>query len=174
MIKEMPRIPRDEYPLRWKRVEEVLLREKLDMLLVYADDRHTYGAAYARYYADVPVCFEPVLLMFVPGEAPKLLVGPETDGYAREVGTIGDICVLKEFAAENEDYPFTKITPLSEVVKGKTIRRLGLGGLSLMGAQVYRAILAAFPQACTVEMDAILEPMRGIKSPAELQVIRYA
>lgn len=53
MDKALPRIPREEYPLRWNRVQEVLARENLDMLLIYADDRQTYGAAYARYYADV-------------------------------------------------------------------------------------------------------------------------
>lgn len=174
MNNTMPRIPREEYPLRWQKVQEVLLRENLDMLLVYADDRHTYGAAYARYYADVPVCFEPVLLLFTPGEDPKLLVGPETIGYALEVGTIRDVLVLKEFAAEHEDYPFNELIPLKQIVAGHDIRRLGLGGYSLMGAEVYEAVRAAFPDAQLVKMDPILEPMRGVKSPAELEVIRYA
>ena len=174
MDKALPRIPREEYPLRWNRVQEVLARENLDMLLIYADDRQTYGAAYARYYADVPVAFEPLLVMFLPGEAPKLLVGPETVGYAAEVGVIKDIRVLKEFAAENEDYPFTELVPLAELAAGRAIRRLGLGGFTLMGAQIYEAILAAFPGAQRVNMDAVLEPMRAIKSAAEIEVIRYA
>ena len=174
MIESLPRIPRGEYPARWERAQEVLRRENLDLLIAYADDRHTYGAAYARYYADVPVCFEPVLLLFAPGEDPKLLVGPETVGYAAEVGAVPDIVALREFAAENEDYPFTELVPLKDVAAGRGIRRLGLGGLSLMGAEIYESIRGAFPEAELVKMDAMLEPLRGIKSPAELEVIRYA
>ncbi len=176
MTNQLPRIPREEYRERYEKVQRAMAQEKLDMLLIYADDRHTYGAAYARYYADFPVAFEPVLLLFVPGEDPKLLVGPETIGYADEVGVIKkkDIRVLKEFAAEHEDYLFTELTPLRDLVAGHDIRRLGLGGFQLMGAQIYETIASAFPDAQRVIMDAVLEPLRGIKTDAELEVIRYA
>jgi len=65
----------------------------------------------------LPTAFEPVLILFTPGNQPVLLCGPETLGYAQEVGSISEIRVLKEFAAENEDYPFIKITPLRNVAK---------------------------------------------------------
>ena len=178
MTKALPRIPREEYPARWHRVQGVLAEQKLDLMLIYADDRHTYGAAYARYYGDLPVAFEPVLLLFAPGrEAPALLAGPETIGYAAEVGTIRDIRTLKEFAAENEDYPFTKLEALKDIVADCApgpVRRIGLGGVTLMGAELYEAIRGNFPDAELVKMDAILEPMRGVKSPAEIEVIKYA
>lgn len=177
MKNALPKIPVSEYPERWAKVQQALADEKLDMLLVYADDRHTYGAAYARYYGNLPVAFEPVLLLFTPGRDPALLVGPETIGYAAEVGTIPDIRVLSEFAAENEDYPFTKLEPLREVVAScmpHAIRRVGLGGKAIMGAEIYETILNSFPDAEFVKMDSVLEPMRGVKSPAEIEVIKYA
>ena len=177
MLNHLPRIPLEEYPQRWAKVQKVLESEKLDMLLLYADDRHTYGTAYARYYGNLPVAFEPVLLLFTPGNDPVLLVGPETIGYASEVGTIRNIRVLKEFAAENEDYPFTRLTPLKDVVTecvSHEIRRVGLGALSLMGAEIYETIRSSYPNAEFVKMDAVLEPMRGVKSPAEIEVIKYA
>ena len=131
MLQGLPRIPASEYPQRWAKVQKVLEEEKLDLLLVYADDRHTYGTAYARYYGNLPVAFEPVLVLFAPGRDPVLLVGPETIGYAGEVGAIQDIRVLKEFAAENEDYLFSKLEALKDVVADcvpHAIRRIGLGG----------------------------------------------
>ena len=106
-----------------------------------------------------------------------LLAGPETIGYASEVGTIPDIRVLREFAAENEDYPFSRLEPLKDVVAScvpHAIRRVGLGGKTLMGAEIYETIVKNYPDAEFVKMDAILEPMRGVKSPAEIEVIRYA
>ena len=177
MLNALPKIPVGEYKERWDKVQKVLEDQKLDMLLVYADDRFTYGAAYARYYGNLPVAFEPVLLLFAPGKDPVLLVGPETLGYAQEVGTIPQIRVLKEFAAENEDYPFIALTPLkdavAECVQGD-IRRIGIGGKSIMSAEIYETIMQVFPQAQLLKMDQILEPMRGVKSPAELEVIKYA
>ena len=177
MLINLPKIPLEEYPKRWAKVQEVLEAEKLDILLLYADDRHTYGTAYARYYGNLPVAFEPVLLLFTPGKDPVLLVGPETIGYASEVGTIRDIRVLKEFAAENEDYPYIELTPLKEVVSqcvSSEIRRVGLGALNLMGAEIYETIRKSFPDAVFIKEDAILEPLRGVKSPAEIEVIKYA
>ena len=173
----MPKIPLDEYPKRWARVQELLSHEKLDLLLAYADDRFTYGAAYARYYGNLPVAFEPVLVLFTPGNDPVLLCGPETLGYATEVGTIREIRVLSEFAAENEDYPFITLTPLKEVAKelvSHDIRRVGIAGKSIMGADIYETVLNTFCGAEFVKLDSVMESLRGIKSKAELEVIRYA
>ena len=177
MTKNLPRIPRDEYRTRWERVQEVLRAENLDILLVYSDDRFTYGTAYARYYGDLPVAFEPVLILFVPGCDPALLVGPETDGYAREVSAFTDICILREFAAENEDYPFSKMVSLREAADARAdrdIRRIGIGGKSIIGADILDTVRSAYPDAETIGVDAVLEPLRGIKSQAEIGVIRYA
>lgn len=171
-----PVIPREEYPLRWQKVQQVLADQNLDMILAYADDRATYGAAYGRYFADLPVHFENVLVMFARDRDPVLLVGPETDGYARLKSTIRDIRVLAEFSAEDEDYPFSTITPLKEVVNdlvGKA-KRVGLAAKVHMSAALYEAICAALPESEFVSVDKPLEENRGIKTPAEIEVIRYA
>lgn len=177
MMKNLPKIPVSEYKLRWERVQQVLKDEKLDMLLAYADDRFTYGAAYARYYGNLPVAFEPVLVLFTPDHDPILLCGPETLGYAQEVGTIETIRVLSEFAAENEDYPFITLTPLKQVAAEcvhHDIRRVGIAGKSIMGADMYETIQHAFPAAELIKLDSMMESLRGIKSAAELEVIKYA
>lgn len=177
MMTDLPKISRAEYPIRQARVRDLMKQEQLDLLLVYADDRHTYGAAYARYYGDLPVAFEPVLLLFTPERDPVLLTGPETEGYAREVGSIDEICVLKEFAAENEDYPFSVLHPLQGAVLARTDhmpKRIGLGGTAIMSADILEKIRSAFPDAQYIPMDAKLEPLRGIKSKSEIEVIRYA
>lgn len=177
MLKNLPKIPVSEYKLRWERVQQVLKDEKLDMLLAYADDRFTYGAAYARYYGNLPVAFEPVLVLFTPDHDPILLCGPETLGYAQEVGTIETIRVLSEFAAENEDYPFITLTPLKQVAAEcvhHDIRRVGIAGKSIMGADMYETIQHAFPAAELIKLDSMMESLRGVKSAAELEVIKYA
>lgn len=171
-----PVIPREEYPLRWEKVQKVLQEQELDMILAYADDRATYGTAYGRYFADIPVHFENVLVMFVKDRGPLLLVGPETDGYAQLKSTIRDIRVLAEFSAEDEDYPFSTVVPLREVVSEVvgSAKRVGLAAKVHMSATLYEAVCAALPQSEFVAVDKALEEIRGIKTPAEIEVIRYA
>lgn len=172
-----PTIPREEYPLRWQKVQKVLADKNLDMILAYADDRATYGTAFGRYFADLPVHFENVLIMFVPGKDPILLVGPETDGYAQLRSTIRNIRVLAEFSAEDEDYPFSTVEPLADIVKevaGENVKRVGLAAKVHMSATLYEAVLAALPGAEYTQVDEDMTVIRGIKTPAELEVIRYA
>ena len=144
MLTALPKIPVAEYRERWNKVQKVLADEGLDMILLYADDRFTYGNAYGRYFANVPTAFEPVLILFTPGQDPVLLVGPETPGYAREVGVMEDIRELKEFAAEHEDYLYSKMQPMKDIVAScvpHEIKKIGLGAKKLMSADVYEAII---------------------------------
>ncbi|MBQ7916757.1 MAG: aminopeptidase P family protein [Firmicutes bacterium] len=171
-----PVIPREEYPLRWKKVQNILVENDLDLILAYADDRATYGAAYGRYFADIPVHFENVLIMFTRDHDPILLVGPETDGYAQLRSTIRDIRVLAEFSAEDEDYPFSTVIPLKDIVADVVgdVKRVGLAAKIHMSATLYEAIQAALPGVEYTNIDKAIEEIRGIKTPAEIEVIRYA
>ena len=46
MSKDVIRIPREEYPKRWKSVKQVMKENNLDVILAYSDDRFTHGNAY--------------------------------------------------------------------------------------------------------------------------------
>lgn len=173
----MPRIPREEYPQRWEKARQILKELDLDLILAYSDDRFTYGNAYARYFGDLQTVFEDTLVMLLPDRDPVLLVGPETIGFAQERSAFTDIRVISEFAHADEDYPYTVIEPMKDIAREKLdgqVRRIGLGAKGRMGAELFEAICAAFPEAEFVNVDKPLEEMRGIKSPAEQAVIRYA
>lgn len=173
----MPRIPREEYPQRWEKARKILKEMNLDLILAYSDDRFTYGNAYARYFGDLQTVFEDTLVMLLPDRDPVLLVGPETIGFAQERSAFTDIRVIAEFAHADEDYPYTVIEPMKDIAQeklGSKVRRIGLGAMGRMGAELFEAICAAFPEAEFVNVDKPLEEMRGIKSPAEQAVIRYA
>ena len=174
MQDELIRIPRTEYPRRWEKVQAVMRDQKLDIILAYSDDRATYGNAYARYYTDLQTHFEPVLVMFVAGREPVILTGPETDGYAGERAVAGGVKVLTELAAEDEDYPFSEVESLQEIIRqytGREPKRIGLAAKVHMGAELYEALLRAYPDAELVDTDPFLAPLRGIKSPDEIAVI---
>ena len=111
-----PTIPASEYPKRWKKVQAMMAEQGLDLLLAYADDRATFGPAHARWLANFPVHFEPACILMSRHGQPMMLVGPESDQYALLAGQIADVRVLQEFTHPDEDYPYSKIQSLAEIV----------------------------------------------------------
>lgn len=179
MEQKHPSIPRSEYPTRWAKVQSMMRKNRLDLLLAYADDRAAYGPAHGRWLADLPVHFEPVLILMFPARGPILLCGPETDEYARRMGAIPDVRVLREFTHPDEDYLFSRPQGLAEIVSEaarspKSIRRVGLAGKSLMNAALFSACRKALPSAEWVDAEGGMLSLRSIKTPAEIAVIRHA
>ncbi len=174
-----PTIPRAEYPERWARVQAMMEQQGLDLLVAYADDRAVFGPAHARWLANFPVHFEPVCILLSRRSEPILLCGPESDQYALLAGQIADVRVLREFTHPDEDYPYSTIQGLAEIVAeavpdAKTVREIGLAGWGLIGADVLRAFEAALPDATWLDVEAAMCDLRALKSPAEIEVIRYA
>ncbi|MGA2513356.1 MAG: Xaa-Pro peptidase family protein [Candidatus Limnocylindrales bacterium] len=173
-----PHIPATEYPERWRRVQAMMAAQDLDFLVAYADDRASFGPAHARWLADFPVHFEPACILLPRRGEPVMLVGPESDQYALAVGRIADVRVLRELTHPDEDYPYARIQSLAEAMTeiggASAARRVGLGGLGLIGAGLMAAFSAALPAAEWVDVENVLCDLRARKSPAELAVIRYA
>ncbi|MCL1854200.1 MAG: Xaa-Pro peptidase family protein [Clostridia bacterium] len=177
-MNRLPAIPESEYPKRWEQVRAMMDREELDLLLLYSDDRATFGSAHARWLAGFMTHFEPTCILFVKAaDEPIMLVGPETPGYARIHSRIKDIRVLRELTHPDEDYPYTTIEPLGKIVASLTdassIKRLGIAGRSLIPYDLFRSFMDALPGQW-VSADEPMGEMRQIKTEAEIRVIRYA
>ncbi len=165
--------------MRWNKVQAMTEQQELDFLVAYADDRAVFGPAHARWLANFPVHFEPVCILMPRQGDPIMLVGPESDKYALLAGQISDVRVLREFTHPDEDYPYSKIQSLSEIMAEtgtdlQSVRRVGLGGRGLMGADVLAAFKEALPKVKWVDVENALCDLRAQKSPAEIEVIRYA
>lgn len=174
-----PIIPASEYPGRWKRVQAMMETQGLDFLIAYADDRATFGPAHARWLGNFPVHFEPVCILLFRQAEPVMLTGPESDEYALLTGQIPDVRVLREFTHPNEDYPFSRIRSLSEIIAevGLNVHspmRAGLAGRGLIGADLFQALHSALPQVEWVDVENDLCDLRAQKSEAEIEVIRHA
>lgn len=150
----------------------------LDLLAAYADDRAVFGPAHARWLVNFPVHFEPAIVLFPRQGEPVLLTGPESVEYALRVGQARDVRAASVFVHPDEDYPYARIHPLSDIIgeaaRGKPVRRMGIAGKGLMGADVWVGLTAALPDAEWVDVENALCDLRAVKSPAEIEVIRYA
>jgi Xaa-Pro aminopeptidase len=156
-----------------------MAEQRLNLLVAYADDRATFGPAHARWLADFPVHFEPVCVLVPPEGQPVMLVGPESDEYARLRGQIRDVRVLRELTHPDEDYPYSVIEGLDEIVNGigldvRSLRRVGLAGKGLMSADLLHALESALPGVDLVDVEDAVCNVRARKSPAEVAVIREA
>jgi Xaa-Pro aminopeptidase len=174
-----PRIPRTEYPQRWHSVQSLMAQQGLDLLIAYADDRATYGAAHARWLADFPVHFESVCVLLRQDGLPILLCGPESDEYARLVGSISDVRVLREFTHPDEEYKYSVIESLAEILTAgfgdlKAIRKVGVAGRSLMSVDLLTAFQSTLAGAEWLDVEQDVSMLRAVKSPAEVAIIRYA
>jgi Xaa-Pro aminopeptidase len=176
MSEIFPTIPHVEFPRRWTAVQEQMARRDLDLLVAYADDRAVFGPAHARWLADFPVHFEPCCVVLAQHGEPILLCGPESDQYALTRSRIRDVRVLREFTHPDEDYPFSHIEGLEQVVKGLGVdaQRVGLAGRSLMGWDVLDAFRRALPDAEWSDAEGLLMGLRAVKSEAEIAVTRKA
>lgn len=174
-----PTIPAEEFPRRWRQVQELMARDGLDLLVAFGNDRAAHGAAHVRWLADVPVHFEPMLVIVPPSGDPLLGTGPESDQYALRVGRIPEVRVLGEFTHPDEDYLFSTIESLADVAarllgdRGR-VRRLGVAGLGIMEIAIGNALRAAFPTAEWVDVEHAVCDLRAVKTPAEIEVMRVA
>ena len=175
-----PRIPDSEYPLRWARLQEAMAEAGLDLVLAYADDHAVAGPAHARYLADFAPHFEPVCILVPVDGRPILLSGPETETFALQTARLEDVRVLQEFTHPDEEYPFTMLFSLKDVLgetagqMGRQIRRVGLAGLELMPVRVFQALEQALAGADLIDAEGLLTGLRAVKSTAEQAVIRHA
>src|SRR5436305_4996271 len=164
----VPTIPAAEYDERWRKAQAMMARHDLELLMAYADDRAVFGPAHARWLANFAVHFEPCLILLPAAGQPVMLCGPETVNYALLTSRIQDIRALDVFTHPEEDYPYSKIQRLPDILQdigydARAIRRVGLAGKGLMSADLYAALTRAFEAATWVDAEAALGELRAVK-----------
>lgn len=176
---EYPSIPDTEFRTRWQRLQAAMVEATLDIIVAYADDHAVAGPGHSRYLADFAPHFEPVVILVPAAGEPLLLSGPETETFAQLTARIKDVRVVREFTHPDEEYPFTTLVSLQDVIAeaservGSPPRRVGLAGLELMPFKIHRSLSQALGGVGMVDAEDLMTGLRAIKTPAEQAVIRY-
>jgi Xaa-Pro aminopeptidase len=149
----------------------------IDLLLAYSDDRATYGQQFTRYLYDYQPHFEPALIVMHVAEQDFIATGPESIGFVEANSDCSNVVVVDAFAHPDEEYPFSKVTPLSALLQdliGHTRSAcIGLAGRDAVPADLYGTIASVAPREL-VDATSLFTRLRARKSDAEIEVIRYA
>ncbi|HOJ39749.1 MAG TPA: aminopeptidase P family N-terminal domain-containing protein, partial [bacterium] len=97
------RLPDSEFRRRWEKVQEKVRSENLDLLLVHSNEA---DFANVRYLSDYWPIFESAGVV-VPSQGElALLIGPESETFARDRSRIKKIFKLVEYRESAEpEYP---------------------------------------------------------------------
>ena len=169
--------PAGEYEGRWRRALQECRARGLDGLLAvsrgatsidsYADvfylSGHYGNIGFTPDFQDYWIARSHSAVLLAPGREPLLIV----DGadYRRDLVGIDDV----RFAL---DFPAAVAQALRDL--GLERGRVGVCGLNVMSARAFRLLASAAPGTTWEDADDLVEALRVIKSPFELERIRAA
>ncbi|MFZ4614947.1 MAG: M24 family metallopeptidase [Rectinemataceae bacterium] len=168
------RIPDSEYKERVRRAAEILVRERLDALIVNGSEA---DYANTRYFSGFWPLFERCgVAISAAGEA-ALLVGPESRAFGGDRNKLDKLYVLKDYRESADPaYPELKVDSFGDVLKGLGVTgaRLRIGVASYLDTSVVimEGIKTAFPAAEIVRADQIMVELRQIKSESEIACLK--
>jgi len=172
----MAGIPDAEYKSRIKAFQGNIRAAGLDACLVHGNEA---DCANVRYLSEYWPTFESGGV-FVPAEGrPVLIIGPESENYAKGRSKIRKIMKMVEYReSADPEYPGIKVASYNDVVEaampGRTPKRVGLVGYSVMTLPVSVRLMDDLPKAELVKADDTLIDLRIIKSATELSLMRQA
>lgn len=169
-------IPKEEYFTRIAKFQENIRRAGLDACLVHGNES---DFANVRYLTEYWPTFE-AGGVFVPAEGEAvLLIGPESENYAKGRSVIPNIMKLIEYRESAEPrYPGIPIATYRDVVRKamgtRPLKKLGLVGYAVMTLPVLDGLKHDLPETKLIKADETLLPLRFIKSENELSCMREA
>ena len=175
MSQSRPRIPDAEFSSRIEKTALLVKEARLDALIVHSNEA---DFANVRYLSDYWPLFEAAGVAIFPNGHTALLIGPESETFARSRSKIPSVHKMVEFREPAEpDYPGIAVETFKNLfAKGGQPfpKRIGLVGWAVFPLPVYKSLRSAFPEAELIKADDILFQQRAIKSAAEIACLKEA
>ena len=171
-------IPRSEFEQRIARIREEMLKNNLDLLLVYGDE---YRREHLRYVSNYWPLFERGILLIPKDAEPILMCAPEGEMIAREMSVWNDIRLHPGLAGiyvpEEIDYPLASYTDFCKLAReintaGK-VRRLGIAGIDSMSLYLLDDIKRSF-QVDPIDANPVMRAVKQIKTGEEIRCLKEA
>lgn len=165
-------IPDTEFAERVRKLQALLAADGRDGVLVFSTESEPAGV---RYFADYWASFETTAVLVPRSGAACLLIGPESQTFAKARSRLGTIIRMKDFRESSmPDYPGAKLATWAEVLGDHRIRTLGIAGWHLIPASIFRNLAAVLGEGNLSDADGLVRKLTLTKSPAELDCLREA
>ena len=175
---DRPRIPDSEFRERAQRLQKLMARDGIDILLAFGNEAEPQ---FARYLCDYWPSFESTGVILAQEGEPLLLIGPESLTFAKDRSRILQIRRLAAFReSSNPEYPGEKLETFDEVIGElgvKAPKKFAIAGYNLIPYVTRKELtdsLQSFGEVETVRGDEIMMELRMVKSENELACLRYA
>lgn len=175
-----PVIPAEEFASRQAAVQAAMRESGLDLIIAYSDDGAVFGQEYTRWLFDYQPHFEPALTL-IPAEGECcILTGVESEEYVYASSYCQNVRVVDAFVYESHEFPFSSPSSLGSQIRaaleGADLKetRVAIAGIERIPHGVYVQLQQIFDREDFPSADGIFIELRQIKSPAEIEVIRYA
>ena len=172
----MATIPKQEYRDRMVKFQANLQAAGLDAALVHGNEA---DCASVRYLSEYWPTFESAAV-FVPAEGdPILLIGPESEEYAKARSVLPKIEKMVEYReSADPEYPGIAVANFCDIARmaldGKPLKKLGIVSWSITPLPVYMSLKEQLPDTELVKADDTLISLRSIKSDAEIACMKKA
>jgi Xaa-Pro aminopeptidase len=171
----IPTIPDTEFAQRIERARQLAKEAGYDALLVNSNEADLGNV---RYFSDYWPIFEIAGVLIPANGKPALLIGPESETFAKDRSKIATIHKMLEYRESADPaYPGVAVKTFKEVfAEAGTAdpKRIGIGGYLVTTAPVLDGLRQAFPNTNIERADQIMFKLRGVKSEAEIACLKKA
>jgi len=169
-------IPNSEYRARMKKFQANIRAAGLQAALVHGNEA---DFANVRYLSEYWPTFE-AAAVFVPAVGtPILIIGPESETYAKGRSKLRRILKMVEYReSADPEYPGIPVASFKDVVAKamgrRKLKKLGIVSYSITPLPVFMSLKKDLPGVQLVKADDTLIDLRIIKSPTEIKLMRKA
>lgn len=168
-----PYIPETEYYERIRRAAGLVADADLDVMIANSNEADYSNVRYLSAYWPL---FEMGGVAVAPSGESALLIGLESENFARGRSLIPNVQMLKEYR-ETADPEYPGITAATyrdalDSIGVNNPRRIGIAGYLCTNMAMFEGLKECFPEAELVNADEIMTTLRRIKSPAEIACLR--
>lgn len=165
--------PLEEYQSRVRNVRKAMSRDGFEVLLIFGA-RQWYRDHYIRYMANYDTPGRPSIMVLPLEDEPALLISDDWDlERAREVTWIQEVSATSDLAGSTV-----------EVLRSRRLRagKFGIAGgegygytaLEAFPSNIYSAVKEAFSTTQIDGASRMMDNIRAIRSPREIEVLRKA
>ena len=167
-------IPKSQYPERIAKAAPLIAEAGLDVLVANSNEA---DYANVRYFTAYWPLFEMGGVAIAPSGQAALLIGPESEEFARGRSTLDNIHLMTEYRETADPaYPGIAVSKYNDVFDSIGVqnpKRIGLAGYLCTNMAMYEGLRNAFPDAEIINADdLVVTRLRSVKSPEEIACLR--